>query len=102
MPTKNVVKELGFMGKKKKLAAAAPVAAKAAGKLTDGDDKPKKKKGFRRLVLLSLISGVGALVASESLRSKLLDMLFGAEEEFQYTPPASTPAPPPAAPVTAA
>jgi hypothetical protein len=49
-----------------------------------------------------VIGGALALAGSESLRSKVLDTLFGAEEEFQYTPPAGTPAPPPASPVTAA
>ena len=33
-------------------------------------------------------AGAGlALIASEDLRSKVLDTLFGAEEEFEYTPP---------------
>ena len=52
---------------------------------------------------LASIFGVGvALGVSESLRSKVLDALFGAEEEFQYTPPPGTPVPPPASTVTAA
>ena len=40
-----------------------------------------------------LIAGIGgglALVGSEKLRSKVLDLLFGAEEEFQYTPPSNS------------
>jgi hypothetical protein len=40
-----------------------------------------------------VIAGVGsglALVGSEKLRSKVLDVLFGAEEEFQYTPPSNS------------
>src|ERR1700727_1340749 len=48
--------------------------------------KKKKKKG-RKLLLLVIAAGV-ALALSESLRNKLLDALFGKEEEFQYTPPA--------------
>ena len=39
--------------------------------------------------------------ASEKLRSKVLDTLFGAEEEFEYTPPATAPSAP-SAPVAAA
>ncbi len=62
----------------------------------------RKKLRLGRTLLIALIGGAGALAGSEKLRGKLLDALFGAEEEFQYTPPASTPAPPPAAPVTAA
>ena len=40
-----------------------------------------------------VIAGIGgglALVGSEKLRSKVLDLLFGAEEEFQYTPPSNS------------
>jgi hypothetical protein len=34
-----------------------------------------------------------ALVVSEGLRKKVLDALFGAEEEFEYTSTTSTPTP---------
>ncbi len=43
-----------------------------------------------------------ALAGSESLRSKVLDTLFGKEEEFEYTPPAGSASTPPATPVSAA
>ena len=46
--------------------------------------------------MILVVGAVIALAVSESLRSKVLDTLFGAEEEFQYTPPVGTPAPPPA------
>jgi len=52
--------------------------------------KPKKRR-FRtlvRLMCLGVIAGGVALATSEDLRNKVLDKLFGAEEEFQYTPPA--------------
>jgi len=56
--------------------------------------KPKKKGGFFRKLLLLAIAGGAALALSEGLRKKVLDALFGAEEEFEYTstttPPAST------------
>ena len=64
--------------------------------------KPKKKGGFGRKLLLLMVGAVIALAASEGLRSKVLDTLFGAEEEFQYTPPVGTPTPPPASAVPAA
>jgi hypothetical protein len=64
--------------------------------------KPKKKSGFGRKLLLIVIAFGLALALSEGLRSKVLDTLFGAEEEFQYTPPAGTPTPPPASAVPAA
>lgn len=41
-----------------------------------------------RLLKLGALGSVGALAASSGLRSKLLDALFGAEEEFEYSPPA--------------
>ncbi len=62
----------------------------------------KKKHTGRTLLLLVIISTIAALALSEGLRNKLLDALFGKEEEFQYTPPAPAPTEPPASPVSAA
>jgi hypothetical protein len=65
---------------------SAPKAAKSASK--------KRKGGIGRLVLVAIIGGAVALAASESLRNKVLDALFGAEEEFDYssnTTPAAGP-----------
>jgi hypothetical protein len=46
----------------------------------------KKKKRRRGRVLLMAVVGAGlALALSEGLRKKVLDALFGAEEEFEYT-----------------
>ncbi len=46
----------------------------------------KRRKGrLGRLILLALIGGVIALVVSEDARKAVLDALFGAEEEFEYT-----------------
>jgi hypothetical protein len=66
--------------------------------LTAPPKKRRKLRPGRILVLIGVGSGA-ALATSEKLRSKVLDLLFGAEEEFQYTPPPSTapPSPPPAA-----
>jgi hypothetical protein len=47
------------------------------------------RKASRRVLIVVVGSGV-ALAGSEKLRSKVLDLLFGAEEEFQYTPPANS------------
>jgi len=44
----------------------------------------KKRRGPKLLVLL-VVGAVGAMAASEGLRNKVLDALFGAEEEFEYT-----------------
>jgi len=50
-------------------------------------EAPKKQRsgGFGRVLLLALIGGGAALALSEGLRKKVLDALFGAEEEFEYT-----------------
>ena len=86
------------------LRAAFEAGRDAAMALSDAPkhSKPKKKSGFGRKLLLLVIAAGLALALSEGLRSKVLDTLFGAEEEFQYTPPAGTPTPPPASTVTAA
>ena len=57
--------------------------------LTEQPSKAKAKRRGRKLLIVVVGSGA-ALAASETLRSKVLDLLFGKEEEFQYTPPATT------------
>ena len=46
---------------------------------------PKRKGGIGKLLLLGIVAGVIALVLSEGARKAVLDTLFGAEEEFEYT-----------------
>ena len=49
-------------------------------------EPPKRKRGSLGKVLLVGIAGAGvALAVSEGLRKKVLDSLFGAEEEFEYS-----------------
>ncbi len=86
------------------LRSAAEAVRDAAMALSDAPkhSKPKKKRGLGRKLLVVMIGAVIALTLSEGLRSKVLDTLFGAEEEFQYTPPVGTPTPPPASAVPAA
>ena len=57
----------------------------------------KRKGGMGKLVLLALIGAVAAVALSEGLRGKVLDALFGAEEEFDYTSNTAPAAPPPEA-----
>ena len=45
----------------------------------------KKRRKRKSLFGIIIVGGVAALVASEGLRKKVLDTLFGAEEEFEYT-----------------
>jgi hypothetical protein len=47
--------------------------------------KKRKKRGLGRLVLLALVGATVALILSEGARKTVLDALFGAEEEFEYT-----------------
>lgn len=58
----------------------------------------KKKRGKGRLLLMAVIGGGIALAVSEGLRKKVLDALFGAEEEFEYTA-STTPEPSTSEPV---
>jgi hypothetical protein len=45
----------------------------------------QRKGGIGRFLLLGVVGTGVALAASEGLRKKVLDTLFGAEEEFEYT-----------------
>jgi hypothetical protein len=69
-------------------------------------EAPKKRarKGMglaRKLLIVSLGFGL-ALAGSEKLRTKVLDLVFGKEEEFEYTPPPAAASTPPSSPVGAA
>jgi hypothetical protein len=61
---------------------------KAAESLREASErlqKPKRKSKLGRLILFVLVAGALALVFSEDARKTVLDTLFGAEEEFEYT-----------------
>ena len=74
----------------KELREAASSLRDAADTLR-GSTKKRKRRGGRKLLLVVVGAGL-ALALSEGLRKKLLDTLFGAEEEFEYTS-TTTPAP---------
>ncbi|HEV8151421.1 MAG TPA: hypothetical protein VGP78_00745 [Solirubrobacteraceae bacterium] len=82
----------------KDLRNAGDALRSASNSLREGQKKPRKRR-LGRLVFISIIGAGLALALSEDLRNKLLDALFGAEEEFDYT---STTAPPAPAPTAAA
>ncbi len=66
------------------------------------DCRPKKKKKHRGRKLLLVVATAGiALAVSEGLRNKVLDLLFGAEEEFDYTSTTAPATPPPTPAATA-
>lgn len=74
----------------KDLRDAFEAAREATLSLSNAPKRRTRKGGGlgRKLVVLGLGGGI-AMIASEGLRSKVLDALFGKEEEFQYTPPAT-------------
>ncbi len=67
-----------------------------AGEASDGSAAEARGGGVGRLLLLLIVGSVLALALSETLRTKVLDLLFGAEEEFDYSPTTAPEAPAPA------
>jgi hypothetical protein len=65
----------------------AATALRVAGEALKEPQRRQRKRrgGIGRTLLLAIVAGVLALALSEGLRSKVLDMLFGAEEEFDYS-----------------
>lgn len=61
----------------------------AAENLREAADRlrkpPKRKGGIGKLLVIAVIGAVVALAVSEGARKAVLDALFGAEEEFEYT-----------------
>ncbi len=69
----------------KELSEAATALRDASYAIKQPASKPKRKGGLGRALLLIVVGTVLALALSEDLRSKVLDLLFGAEEEFDYS-----------------
>jgi len=74
---------------KRELKDAASSLREAANSLK----KAKKRRRPGRALLIAVAGTAVALAASEGLRKKALDAVFGAEEEFEYTS-TTTPEPP--------
>ena len=77
----------------KELRQAALALGAVGVALHEGPKRKRKRHWGRRLFILAVGAGL-ALALSEGLRKKVLDALFGAEEEFDYTS-TTTPAPAP-------
>jgi hypothetical protein len=85
-PAKNLIEDKKLHADLKRSADAlrdASSALREAPKHTT--PKKKRKGGLGKIVLLAIIGGVAAIAVSEGLRNKVLDALFGAEEEFDYS-----------------
>lgn len=86
----------------REIAQAAAALRAASNTLRQGPGPSKRvrrRRRMRRSLGLLIVGGALALVLSKDLRSKVLDMVFGSEEEFTYS---STTAPPEPAPQPAA
>jgi hypothetical protein len=91
-PSKVILDDKKFQ---KELQNASEALRDATQALREGPKKAKKSKKRGRKLLV-LVAGAGlALALSEGLRNKVLDLLFGAEEEFDYTSTTAPAAPPP-------
>ena len=77
----------------KKLHKDLKTAAENMREATQRLKGEEEKRRFGRLLMIAFIGAVLALVLSEGLRKSLLDALFGAEEEFEYTSTTTAPAP---------
>jgi hypothetical protein len=47
--------------------------------------KRRRRHTGRKLFMLAILGGIAALILSEGARKAVLDRIFGAEEEFEYT-----------------
>lgn len=79
---------------KQDLKQAADALKDAGTALKEGPrKKARKKPGIGRALLVLVVGATIALVVSEELRTKVLDALFGKEEEFDYGSTAPSTAP---------
>jgi hypothetical protein len=77
------------------LRSAVESLREASGSLRDGP-APRRRRRRGRTLMLITIGAVLAVALNEGLRSKVLDMLFGAEEQFDYSSTTSPATPEPA------
>jgi len=69
----------------KDLRSAAESLREASEAFKAPRKRKRKKSRLGRLILFGLVAAAIALVLSEDARRSVLDALFGAEEEFEYT-----------------
>jgi hypothetical protein len=68
----------------------------ASGALREGPRPRRRRRGLGRTLLLISFGAVLAIALNEGLRSKVLDLLFGAEEQFDYSSTTAPATPEPA------
>jgi hypothetical protein len=96
-PAKNLLDDKKLHKEFKRSADALRDASAALREAPKGSSAMAKKRkgGIGRMLLVAVIGGAVALAVSESLRNKVLDALFGAEEEFDYSANTTPTEPPP-------
>lgn len=86
----------------KELKEAANALRDASTALREPAKRRRRRGGLKRMFVLFTVAGVLAIVLSEDLRSKVLDLLFGSEEEFDFSSTSTIPEPAAAPPSPAA
>ncbi len=82
---KGTVKAVTSDKKVQKDLRSAAESLRDASEQLQGKKRKRKKSRLGRILLLGLIAAGLALILSEDARKTVLDALFGAEEEFEYT-----------------
>ncbi len=75
------------------LKSASESLRAASEALREPEKRPSSGHPFMKLLVIAFIGAVLAIALSEDLRKAVLDQLFGAEEEFEYSSTTSPPAP---------
>jgi hypothetical protein len=91
-PTKQIFDDKRLQ---KDIKSAAESFKDASVALHEAPKRRRKRVGLGKLLVVAVIGSGIALAVSEDLRKKLLDALFGAEEEFEYTSTTAPATPPP-------
>jgi hypothetical protein len=81
-PTKQIFDDKKLQ---KDIKAAAESFRDASVALREAPKKQRKRGGLGKLLVIGVVGAGLALAVSEDLRKKVLDALFGAEEEFEYS-----------------
>jgi hypothetical protein len=89
-PTKQIFDDKKLQ---KEIKNAASSFKEASVALHESPKKKKRRGGLGKVLLVGLAGAGVALAVSEGLRKKVLDSLFGAEEEFEYSSTTTASAP---------